>query len=143
MSPESPLERNTPPQQKRLSLRLLNTRLSICRLGPSEPIPDWAWSRGEFTSVTRTADELSVVCAESAVPPGTQCETGWRIFQIEGPLESALTGILVSVAKPLADAGVAIFAVSSYDTDYVMVKEASVKKSVSALTAAGHIVKPA
>ena len=134
---------SAPPQPSPLSLRLLHTRLSICRLDPSEPIPDWAWSGGEFSSVTRTAEELSVVCPEGAVPPGTQCETGWRAFQIEGSLDFALIGILVSVAKPLADSGVSIFAVASYDTDYVMVKEASLEKAWRVLAAAGHILKRA
>jgi hypothetical protein len=96
---------------------------------------------GEFTSITRTADELSVVCSESAVPQGAECETGWRILKIEGPLDFALTGILLSVAKPLADAGVSIFTVSTYDTDYVMVKEQDIDKAMRALTAAGHRVR--
>jgi hypothetical protein len=94
-----------------------------------------------FTSVTRTADELSIVCPEGAVPKGTKCESGWRIFKIEGPFDFALTGILVAVTKPLADSGVSIFAVSTYDTDYVMVKNQNVRKAIRALTAAGHHVK--
>lgn len=112
----------------------------MCRLEPGEGVPAWALG-GEFNSVTRTAGELSVVCAEGAAPAGTKCETGWRIFQVEGPLDFALTGILVAVAKPLADADVSIFAVSTYDTDYVMVKEENVEKAARALAAAGHSVK--
>jgi len=130
----------TPTKSPHLNLRLLKGRLSVCRLDPGERIPAWA-VRGEFTSITQTTDELSVVCTEGAAPKGTKCETGWRIFKIEGPLDFALTGILVAVARPLADAGMSIFAVSTYDTDYLMVKEQNIEKAVRALAAAGHHVK--
>lgn len=131
----------TPAKEWHLNLLLLKDKLSVCRLAPSEKVPAWAMSGGGFTSVTRTADELSVVCPQGAAPKGTKCESGWRIFKIEGPLDFALTGILVAVGKPLADAGVSIFAVSTYDTDYVMVKEQNVEKAVRALAAAGHHVE--
>jgi hypothetical protein len=124
----------------RLHLRLLEGRVSVCRLDPAEPIPAWVLAGGGFASITRAAGELSVVCAEDAVPAGTTCESGWRIFQVEGPLDFSLTGILASVAQPLADAGVSIFAVSTYDTDHVLVKEEDVQRAVRALTAAGHRV---
>jgi hypothetical protein len=128
------------PGDRHLKLRLLEGRYAVCRLDPGENVPAWAGA-GEFHSVTRTADELSVVCAESAVPAGAKCESGWLVFQVEGQLEFALTGILVAVAKPLADAGVSIFAVSTFDTDYVMVKEENLEKSVRALAGAGHGVR--
>jgi hypothetical protein len=131
----------TPAKKPQLNLTLMKDRVAVCRLAPDEKVPVWAVSGGRFTSVTRTLEELSVVCAANAVPLGTKCETGWRIFKIEGPLDFALTGILVSVAKPLADAGVSIFALSTYDTDYVMVKEQNVEKALRALEAAGHRVK--
>jgi hypothetical protein len=130
-----------PRKRPQLNLTLMKDRLAVCRLAPDEKVPIWAANGGGFTSVTRTINELSVVCAENAVPQGMKCETGWRIFKIEGPLDFSLTGILVSVAKPLADAGVSIFAVSTYDTDYVMVKEQNVEKAVRALASAGHRVK--
>ena len=116
-------------------------RLGVCRWAPDTEIPQWALSGGGFVSVTRTADELSLVCGERAVPQGIQCEPGWRIFKIDGPLDFALTGILASVAQPLAEAGVSIFAISTYYTDYVMVKEQDVEKAAHALEAAGHQVK--
>jgi hypothetical protein len=128
-------------QTPRLNLRLSEGRYSVCRLGAAEKTPAWATKAKGLSSVTRTADELSVVCAEAAVPAGTQCETGWRIFQIKGPLDFSLVGILVSVTQPLADAKVSIFSISTYDTDYVCVKEADLEKSIGAITAAGHRVK--
>jgi len=122
-----------------LTLALLEGRFAVCRLAPGEEVPAWA-SGGAFTSVTRTRDELSVVCAEEAVPEGIRCEDGWRVFQIEGPLDFGLTGILASVAGPLAEAGVSIFAVSTFDTDYLMIKEENVERAIAALGAAGHQV---
>lgn len=122
-----------------LTLSLHKGRFAVCRLAPGDEVPAWA-SGGGFTSVTRTRAELSVVCAEGAVPEGIRCEGGWRVFQIEGPLDFGLTGILASVAGPLAEAGVSIFAVSTFDTDYVLVREESVERAIAALGAAGHRV---
>lgn len=122
-------------------LLLLKETLAVCRLAADAEVPAWA-TGGAFASVTRTADELSVVCPEGAVPGGIQCEAGWRIFKVEGPLDFALTGILASVAGPLAEAGVSIFSLSTYDTDYVMVKSPDLEKAVHVLTAAGHRVSP-
>jgi uncharacterized protein len=127
----------------RLDLRLMNGRYSVCRLGPAGTIPEWATRASGFTSITRTAEELSIVCAESHVPEGTKCENGWRVFKIEGPFDFALTGILVSVAKPLNEAGLSILALSTYDTDYVMVKAKDAETAVKILTAAGHSVSSA
>jgi hypothetical protein len=128
------------PDNPRVNLRLLEGRYAVCRLDPGEAVAAWPQD-GEFCSITRTAAEVSVVCAESAVPEGAKCEGGWRILEVEGPLEFALTGILAAVANPLARAGVSIFAVSTYDTDYVMVKEEKLEEAVRALAAAGHGVK--
>lgn len=80
------------------------------------------------------------MCGEGLAPQGTQCENGWRAFQVAGPLEFSLTGILAAIAVPLADAGVSIFAISTFDTDYVLVKEESLAKAMEALRAAGHRV---
>jgi hypothetical protein len=117
-------------------LDLLPHRLAICRLPVDEATPTWA--TGPFVSITRTAGELSIVCAEELVPAGTKCEGGWRVFQVAGPLDFSLTGILAAIADPLAHAGVSIFALSTFDTDYVMVKESSLAKALDALRAAGH-----
>jgi hypothetical protein len=125
-----------------LELKLMDARLAVCRLAPAEETPLWALGAGGFSSVTRTGDEWSVVCAEDGVPPGVQCERGWRIFQVAGPLDFGLTGILASIAAPLADAGASIFALSTYDTDYVMVKAENVDQARLALEAAGHRVVP-
>ena len=108
---------------------------------PGETIPDWASSDEGFRSFTRTTDELSIVCAENAVPAGVKYERGWRVFRIEGPYDFAATGILVSAAAPLAEAGRPIFAISTFDTDYVLVKQEHVENAMRALESAGHCVR--
>jgi uncharacterized protein len=120
-------------------LRLLPGRYAICRLAADAAVPSWA-SGGDFSSVTRTPDELSVVCAEAGAPDGVKCERGWRILQVAGPLEFSLTGVLAAIAAPLASAGVSIFAISTFDTDYVLVKEDNLAEAAAALGTAGHRV---
>lgn len=120
-------------------LALLPHRLAICRLAANEPVPTWAV--GPFVSITRTAEELSVVCAEGVAPAATKFEGGWRIFQVAGPLDFAVTGVLAAIATPLANAGVSIFSLATFDTDYVMVKEEDLAKACDALRAAGHGVR--
>lgn len=124
-----------------LTLSVLPGTLTVCRLPARDPIPAWA-TQGSFFAVTRTADELSIVCDEQDVPPGVQCKRPWRAFKLEGPFPFELTGILLSVAAPLADAGVSIFALATYDTDYVLVREAQFEAAKAALTAHGHRMEP-
>lgn len=121
----------------RLALRLSQEILAVSRLAPSSPLPGWAFS-GSLCSVTRTPEELSIVCSESAMPLGTRCERGWRAFQVKGPLEFGLTGILDALTDPLARAGVSIFAISTFDTDYLLVREAQLEEAMATLQAAGH-----
>src|SRR5512140_662537 len=102
----------------RLNLELLPGRLAICRLDARAKVPTWALE-GNFTTVTRTAEELSIVCPEANVPRGTKCEIGRRAFRIAGTVDFALIGIIASLANPLAQAEVSIFVVSTYDTDYL------------------------
>jgi hypothetical protein len=103
-------------------------------------IPAWAFGPGYF-SVTRTADELSIVTRQEAPPYGVLSEPDWRCLKLEGQFDFALTGILASLATPLADAGVGIFVMSTYNTDYVMVKQADLTQAIAALQAAGHTVR--
>jgi hypothetical protein len=99
-----------------------------------ERIPSWALELHEtLTSITRTRDELSIVCPEDAVPPDTRVETGWRALVVPGPIPFEQTGVLASIAVPLAAAGISIFAVSTYDTDYVLVREGDVERALRAL----------
>jgi uncharacterized protein len=112
---------------------------AVCRLEAAEPVPEWA--RGTpFVSVTRTDAELSVVCPEGAVPAAVRAERGWRCLRVVGPLGFGVTGILASLAGPLASSGVSIFVVSTYDTDYLMVQERDLERAADALARAGHAV---
>jgi hypothetical protein len=120
-----------------LKLTLLEDAIAVCRLEPEAVVPAWAWT-GEPASVTRTREELSIVCRAEAVPEGVRRETGWRCLKVSGPLDFGLTGILASLAAPLAGAKISIFAISTFDTDYVMVKTEHLARTMEVLRAAGH-----
>ncbi len=114
--------------------------LAVCRLPPSSKAPDWA-TEGKFFSLTRTPGELSIVCPEANAPADVEKETGWRAIRVEGPLDFSLVGVLAAITEPLAEAGVSIFAVSTYDTDYVLVKGDALERAISVLRQAGHEVR--
>jgi hypothetical protein len=123
-----------------LTLTVFPDRYAISKLDAKAAVPEWS-AKGQFVSVSRTPDELSIVCIEASVPLGITCEPGWRILKCEGPLDYALTGIIASLAEPLADAGVPIFPIATHDTDYILVKEAHLETSIRALTGYGHAVR--
>jgi hypothetical protein len=123
-----------------LSLCILPGRWAVCRLPPDAPLPGLP-TRAGFWSVTRTGKELSIVLPEEAVAAGWQAEAGWRCLKVLGPLDFDLTGVLASLAAPLAEAKVPIFAISTYDTDYVLVKERHLERARQALLANGHRVR--
>lgn len=122
-----------------LTLSLLSETFAICRLGPEVDIPDWS-QRGDFFSVTRTKEELSLVCLQELVPPGIRCEQGFRCIKVGGPLEFSLTGILSSLTVPLTQADISVLAISTFDTDYLLVREAHLERAVQILLQAGHQV---
>lgn len=119
-----------------MKLTLLPEQYAICRLSSAEPIPAWALV-GEFFSITKTPDELSIVCAEDNVPQEIQAERNWRALKVAGPLDFSLTGILASIANPLAVAKVSLFAVSTFDTDYVLVQTPHLETAKQCLVSAG------
>lgn len=123
-----------------LSLSLFTESFAICRLPADAPPPAWAIT-GDWFALTRTYDELSIVCAEQAVPADVQHVGGWRAFKVDGPLDFGLTGVLVALAAPLAEAGISIFAVSTYDTDYVLVRAHDADRAGEVLRAAGHTIR--
>jgi hypothetical protein len=120
-----------------LRLAIFPDTLAVCRLAAGDAFPHWLPPHG-FLSVTRTPDELSIVCPQDTMPAGVRCEPGWRALAVAGPLDFGLTGILVSIAAPLAEAGISIFAISTFDTDYVLVKAERLDDAVEALRRAGH-----
>lgn len=122
-----------------LTLEILPEELAVCRLPADATLPSWAQA-GSLFALTRTPDELSVVCAASDVPDGVDAVNGWRAFRVRGPLPFHLTGILASLARPLAEAGIPLFALSTYDTDYVLVQGRQLDAALDALRQAGHHV---
>lgn len=123
-----------------LTITVHPDRYAICRLEAGAPLPAWAGG-GDFLSVTRTAQELSVVCADSMVPESAHAERSRRLLQIEGTLAFTLIGVLASVAAPLAAAEISVFAVSTYDTDYLLVSEKDLPRAQEVLEAAGHTIR--
>lgn len=129
-----------------LTLSELPGEYAVCRLNPDTAPPTWAM-QGEFWSVTRSSDELSVVCAARQVPPDVQAQGriqgGWAALRLQGPFEFTLTGVLASVLDPLRDAGIGIFALSTFDTDYVLVAATQLPEARRALHGAGHTLRAA
>jgi len=120
-----------------LTLALLSGRYAVAQLPAGSALPAW-WPNTGMRHAGWTDDELSLVCEETYVPEDVRCQRGWRMFKLQGPFDFALTGILKAVLDPLAATGVGIFALSTYDTDYVLVQAPQLDEAVSALRDAGH-----
>ena len=127
-----------PVNRPRLPLELLPETLAICRLQPAAPIPPWAMQPSPFLTVSRTAEELSITTLQSAVPAEVTCARDYRALRVRGPLPLNLVGILAALAEPLAAAGLSIFAIATFDTDYVLVKAGDLPAALEALRRAGH-----
>jgi catechol 2,3-dioxygenase-like lactoylglutathione lyase family enzyme len=123
--------------QTSLNLSIEPGVLAVARLNSADAIPEWA-TRSSFFSISRTSDELSIVCREADVPSDVKCERNWTAIKVRGPLDFSLTGILASLAEPLARAGVSIFAVSTFDTDYILIKSEKIEQAISLLIESGH-----
>lgn len=118
--------------KKVLTMKLLKEKYGVCRLDKIDSIPTWV-KNSEFYSITKTSDELSIVCNQQDIPNDIKCEKDWRILKIIGPLDFALIGILASISTILAQKGISIFAVSTYDTDYILVKDSDIDNAIEAL----------
>ena len=137
---------NATPARAPLTLDVLAEPLSVLRFSADEDVPEWALRGGAFGSVTRTADELSVVCATSripstAAPASLAREDGWRALRVVGPFAFTEVGVLLQVAAPLAAARISILAMATFDTDYVLVQESQLARAIVQLRAAGHTVR--
>lgn len=120
-------------EEKILTMKLLEGKYGVVRLDKTELIPEWA-KNSEFYSITKTADELSIVCSQKSIPSDVKWEKNWRILKIEGPLDFSLIGILSSISTILAQKGISIFAISTYDTDYILVKDKEINNAIVALS---------
>lgn len=129
-----------PPMNQFLDLLVLDDRFAVCRLDPQSVIPEWAF-QGNFFSITRTIDELSIVCPEASVPEDTKGERGWRTLRVVGTQDFSLVGVLASLTAPLALAKISLFAVSTFDTDYLLIKDKDLSRAIAVLEASGHRFK--
>jgi hypothetical protein len=121
------------------TLSILPDRLAVCRLDKQDEIPSWALNN-RFVSITRTAEELSIIAPETIVPDSLPHDTGWRPVKVEGPLDLTLYGVLASLISPLAQEGISVLAIATYDTDYFLVKEAHCEQVATILRNKGHQV---
>jgi hypothetical protein len=124
-----------------LKFRLLPGPYAIVRLAADAMVPEWA-TKGGFSSVTRTSDELSIVCGADNIAQGVDPGPRWICFKLDGPFPFSQTGVLLSFIGPLSNNGVPLFAISTYDTDYVLVQEEFAGSALNALQAAGHELWP-
>ena len=126
-------------KENQLTLVALPGAYGICRLGPDEPVPAWGL-QGEFFSVTRTTEELSIVCAEAQIPATVLCESGWRLFKIDAVMDFSLVGIVAGISAAIAGANAGIFVLSTYNTDYILVRQPDFSVAAAALRTAGYKV---
>jgi len=121
-------------QPKKLTLSILPEKLGICHFEKNTPIPDWATS-GEFFSITRTDQELSIVYPQEKIPAGVLTERDWRAFRVEGIIDGAhAVGIIASLSKPLAENRISIFNISTYETNYILVEGKNLEKAKKILS---------
>lgn len=123
----------------KLTLSVLNDTFAICRFDKTSPVPEWA-TKGDFYSITHTDDELSIVCSQENIREVDKIDKGWKALKVKGPLDFSLVGIMANLSSTLANGGVSVFVISTFDTDYILVKEESLKKAIDLLAQAGHTV---
>ena len=125
----------------RLDLSILPELYAVCQMPAKTAVSSWV-TTSSFYSVTQTSDEISIVCQSKEVPAGVKAKQNWRMIKIEGPLDFSLTGILASLAVPLANVKISIFAISTFDTDYILVQDKNLPKAIKVLTESGFTVTP-
>ena len=122
----------------KLDLVILKKKFAICQLSPKDSLPDTS-KLGDFWSITKTNDEISIIVTENLIPHGNcKTEKGWRAIKVIGPLYFSLTGINATLSTVLAKAGISIFAFSTYNTDYILVKEKNLDQAKNVLEKNGH-----
>ncbi len=117
---------------KKLTLSILPEKLGICHFAQKSPIPEWALE-GNFSSITKTDQELSIVYPQEKIPGGVLFEKDWRAFRLEGVVDMYSVGIISALSKPLADNGISIFNISTYETNYILVEEKNLEKAKEVL----------
>jgi hypothetical protein len=120
----------------KINITALPGRFAVCRLATEDAVPDWA--RAAFVSVTRTAEELSVICDEEGVPDGVRAERGWVCFKVLGPIPFETIGVAAAISTALAEAGISVLLVATFDTDYVLVKDEVSARAIEVLQHDSH-----
>ena len=123
----------------KLNLSALKDSYSICKLDPNSDVPGWE-QEGDFYSISRTTNELSIICDRRNIPENINCEHNWRVLMIEGPFEFEEIGILNSITKPLAEANISLLTISTFDTDYILIKENYFSEAIKTLESAGQVI---
>jgi uncharacterized protein len=123
-----------------MNLAVLDTVLAVCRLEARDGLPPWFGLAPPLSAAVVRGGELTIVAPQDSVPDGVVAERGWRALEVAGPLDLTMTGVMGALSGVLAEAGIALFAVSSYDTDVLLVRADALDRAVSALRAAGHDV---
>ena len=121
-----------------MKLRTLPDSYAVVRLQPGSDLPEWV-DKGPFRSVTRTEHEVSVVCRDHDVPEGESVDRGWTVLEVMGLLDFSLSGVVASLVQPLADAELPIFVISTFESDYVLVRSSDLGRAADALEEAGHV----
>lgn len=121
--------------------RLSEGPYAVVRFAPDAAVPEWA-TNGAFSSITRTSDELSIVCPAENVPADVPSPHRWICLKLEGPFPFSQTGVLLSFIEPLSSKGIPIFAMATYDTDYVLIPEEFSGAALRILQEAGHLLSP-
>lgn len=125
----------------KLRLSILPQKYAVCRLGPNEHIPHWALLGDDFISLTRTLNELSIICLQENVPPEAKADRGWRCARVEGPFDFSVAGVHVSLAIPLAEANISILAIATYETDHLLIQEKDLERTIQVLEQVGHRIR--
>jgi hypothetical protein len=125
---------------RNLTLSILRHRFAICKLNPDVKVPDWA-IRGDFFSISRTPEELSIICQEDDVPLKVTSKREWRGIKIEGPFHFNEIGILDAITSPIARAKISLLTVSTFDTDYVFIQDSQFEEALLILAESGHQIK--
>ena len=120
-----------------LTLQAVVKNYAVCKLQRDQEVPTWA-TKGDLYAITKTSDELSIVCEEKYVPEGIKAERNWQVLKIQGPLDFGLVGVLSSLLSPLAAAGISIFAISTYETDYILINGEKFKAACKILEDLGN-----
>lgn len=118
--------------------KIINDLYSVCKLNPNSNIPSWV-NTNEFYSITKTEDELSILCVQQNIPNNIECEKNWKVLKINSKLDFSLVGVISQISKLLAENSISIFVISTFDTDYICIKEKDLAKAVEILKQAGNI----